>query len=407
MRGVRTYLDLKDDLLHYQGKIGFDFLNLFKGKINKEEVIKEVNRTYSLINSTLDFVNSSFDSRTHKITRGDKFDWDTLKLLSTILDKKMTIDENKFPEVIFVSSPMACQFAALMLNQLELSTGRMTSIRYSDDYNKKFKDYLIDKGFKGCEEESILEIQKYVSFKIWSDIWTKVKLAILNSIENFPKKEHAIYKIESSEFAIRRSYLDDLAYEYKNELVSYGVCDIILLKKFCIISEFPKRIEKNNESILHSAKGPAIEWRDGFGMYFWNGVKVPKEWIKNRESITSETISLETNIERRRCLMEILGHEKFFKLMNVFCLDDTIDDCGKPMKLFRTKEIDSTVNEYLFYLLVVDPSTDREYFISVPPCYDVQWAKAATFNHQKIQYRQGDVGLLNIDNPFEKPIIET
>jgi len=46
------------------------------------------------------------------------------------------------------------------------------------------------------------------------------------------------------------------------------------------------------------------------------------------------------------------------------------------------------------------PSTDREYYISVPESKNVWAAKAWTFNNKKIEIRHGDVGLLNINKNF-------
>lgn len=406
MKSVREFSELQYNLLFNQKEFGFGFTHLCSDVIDKERTKRKVSKNYNLIYNSLEYIRKSYDAEILELINSGKFDCDVLELVRKKSDKENFDTKITPPEVIFLNSPMACQLAAVIISQLYIRVNQMY-VGYHSDYNQWLKKYLESNLFNQLEADSVVEIQKYVSYDMWSEVWGKVKLAILKSIERQPVEAHARYKLDANEFTIQRPNRAMVTFEYKNEMESYGVFDMILFVNFCIVSEFPAIIKRNAEGKIHSESSSAIEWRDGFGLYYWNGIKVPKEWIVNKDSITADTILTEKNIERRRCLMEILGHELFFKLLNVFCLDSTIDECGKPMKLFRSKDLDKTINEYLFYLFVVDPSTNREYFISVPPCYDVHWAKSATFNHQKIQYRQGDVGLLNIAESFEKPIIET
>ncbi len=317
----------------------------------------------------------------------------------------------KSPEIIFLKSPMASQLAASYIRFLSRQIhDRWAGWRvyyYRDCKNKEeldwtqFYKYFI----KDLESGFAEKIRNMVSYKLWNEVKTATNRAINKYFETHIQYFHSDSSIAARELTIPNSNFK--VYEYNNELVDYGIFDIIFLEKFCIVSELPFKIIRASENRLHSKDSAAVEWRDGFGLYYWNGILIPKEWIMNKASISKTTILSETNIERRRCLMEIIGSEKYFELLNIVCIDKQDDEHGNPMKLFRTKELDATINEYIYYLSVIDPSTKREYFISVPPCYDVEWAKAATFGDEKIQYRQGDVGLLNLDMPFEKPLVET
>ena len=62
---------------------------------------------------------------------------------------------------------------------------------------------------------------------------------------------------------------------------------------------------------LHNEDGPAIEYRDGFAVYAWHGIRVPQECITDKKSITSEKIRAEPNAEIARCMVEIIGLDKF------------------------------------------------------------------------------------------------
>jgi len=186
-----------------------------------------------------------------------------------------------------------------------------------------------------------------------------------------------------------------------------GVYDMIQLESFCIVCSLPAILKKNIGDRLHCSDGPAIAWKDGYELYYWNGVNVSKDWIMNPESITKEMVLKETNAEKRRTMKEIIGVEKFINLLDVSVIDEDIDEHKLPMKLLKSKSKDDLFNDYWYFLNVVCPSTNREYFISVMPTNNVWLAKASTFQGKKIQIRHGDVGLLNKEKEFEKPLIET
>ena len=190
-------------------------------------------------------------------------------------------------------------------------------------------------------------------------------------------------------------------------LLESGIYDMIQFDTTCIVSKLPISIIKNIEGNLHSENSPAIKWNDGFSLYFWNGICVPKNWIMDKNSVTKDVIVNEKNAEKRRCLQEILGTKRFTDLLEVEVIDTDIDQKGYPMNLYRTKEIDDVINDYIYYLNVICPSTEREYYICVPKASNVWEAKAWTFKNEKIELRHGDVGLVNLTNLHEKPIFES
>lgn len=353
MKQVYSLSDFNENLLFNESNFGFDFLITLNKEIDQINAGNEINNLYRKAKEKMP-------------TSGNA--------------------EFLIPNIFYLCSPMACQLAAYLLR------------------------ILIKDESKAEEEKVKNDLRNIVSYKIWNEVFTTVKKIIHNYKEKSLNFDY--YNKYSNEEAVCNltnyfSWHLSTSIEYNNELVQYEIFEIILLNSFCIVSELPYKISRNSQNKLHSDNGSAVEWRDGFGMYFWNGIRVPKEWILSKESITKITIESEVNIERRRCIMEIIGVEKYLELLNVTCIDKDIDECANPMKLFRSKDKVTIIDEYLYYLNVIDPSTKREYFIPVPPCYDVHWAKSATFENKKIQYRQGDVGLLNLEQSYEKPIVET
>jgi hypothetical protein len=175
----------------------------------------------------------------------------------------------------------------------------------------------------------------------------------------------------------------------------------------------PDKIKRNNRLQLHCSNDSAIHWRDGYELFFWNGVCVPERWIKQSETITKNEILEEVNAEKRRVLREILGAKKYYDIISdgkgLTLIDEDNDNQGYPMKLYETSINDDLINKKVQFLEVTCPSTERVYNIYPPSqnCKNVWEAKADTFSKRKIQVRHGDVGILNINKAFDKPIHES
>lgn len=175
--------------------------------------------------------------------------------------------------------------------------------------------------------------------------------------------------------------------KYK-ELMELHIYDMVQLENYCIISDMPVEIYREPvQHRLHRSDGPAVVFPDGYEQYHWNGTAVPKNWIMEPETITGDVIRGEDNAERRRIIMEILGAEVYYdRLGGVVLIDEDNDQYGNPMKLYRSKDIDTIINDYVYFLSVVDTSTGRVYNIypnvrDYPKAKEnVYSAKASTFN---------------------------
>jgi len=88
-------------------------------------------------------------------------------------------------------------------------------------------------------------------------------------------------------------------------------------------------------------------------------------------------------------------------------IDSDFDNKQLKMILYKTKEKDNIIDDYLYFLSVICPSTGRNYYLCVPGCKNVWEAKAWTFKNEKIEIRHGDVGLLNLKKEFKVPIYES
>lgn len=160
----------------------------------------------------------------------------------------------------------------------------------------------------------------------------------------------------------------------------------IFQNKF-IYCPLPLVLHLDENNWLHAENSAAIAW-ENFEIYAWRGVEVERQLILHPENITKETIIKETNAEKRRIIQEKLGSERFAHLLGLKVIDEDYDLQGNLQALYITKEPDAIVGDYLYFAKVSCPSTQRTYFLGVPPGLNNVWdAVAWTFGKTKESYR--------------------
>jgi hypothetical protein len=202
------------------------------------------------------------------------------------------------------------------------------------------------------------------------------------------------------------SYNLELWTEWK-KLINSNIYDMIQMDGLCIVIQMPTKVNINESKQLHCENNYAVEFEDGYSVCAWKGLIIDKDWIFHKNKITKQTIINEKNAEKRRCLKEILGVKKYAELLGIEIIDEDKDQYGYSIKLWKSKEKDELTGKNYYFLDVICPSTERQYFLGVPECKNVWEAKAWGFENKKIQLRHGDIGLLNLKQEFNQPICET
>jgi hypothetical protein len=81
-------------------------------------------------------------------------------------------------------------------------------------------------------------------------------------------------------------------------------------ENICFVSDRPKEIHKKGIQ-LHNESGPALLYRDGYALWFLNGVDVGEKIITTpAEQIDSKLILTEKNAEVRREIVRKIGIER-------------------------------------------------------------------------------------------------
>jgi hypothetical protein len=92
-------------------------------------------------------------------------------------------------------------------------------------------------------------------------------------------------------------------------------------EKFCMVADFPLYIKMDENNRPHCEDGPSHLWRDGWAIYHWHGIRVPQEWIENKESLDAATAIKWDNVEERRAACEIVGWVNILNELNARVID--------------------------------------------------------------------------------------
>lgn len=79
----------------------------------------------------------------------------------------------------------------------------------------------------------------------------------------------------------------------------------------CWLCERPNLLCVDASDRLHHPTGPALRFADGFSVFAWRGVQLPRALIENPERITLAAIDAETNVQIRRCMIEIMTPRRY------------------------------------------------------------------------------------------------
>jgi hypothetical protein len=162
--------------------------------------------------------------------------------------------------------------------------------------------------------------------------------------------------------------------EYHELILASG--HIFTFEDFCVVSDHPIRVSFNDENRLNRINGKAIEFKDGYGVYAFNGVRVPEKY-GNTEPHTwnaKEVIS-ESNVEIRRVLIEVMGYENIISQLGATELDS--------WREYTLLQFDSPVegDEAYTVLKMTCPSTAHIHALRVPPEFTKAREAATWVNH--------------------------
>ncbi|MGA7807189.1 DUF6745 domain-containing protein, partial [Bradyrhizobium sp.] len=132
----------------------------------------------------------------------------------------------------------------------------------------------------------------------------------------------------------------------------------------CWLAERPNLLRGDPGDRLHYAGGPALCYRDGWSVWAWKGVEVPRRLIEHADAITLDAIDAASNVQIRRCMIEIMMPQRFVALGGATRVAE--DETGV---LWRRVWPDSDVWAAVEVINATpEPDgTHKHFFLQVPP----------------------------------------
>lgn len=155
----------------------------------------------------------------------------------------------------------------------------------------------------------------------------------------------------------------------------------------------PQLIQYVTNGRLHRVDGPAVITGRGTHLYYWKGIFIEPSLWNTQDTIAATDVLKIPNAEVRRCMIEIIGLEKFIKRAKPTVLDK---DEESGAILYKVDMPEDDRNEPLIAIKVIDGTAlkdkdgkeyRKEYFLRVPPTMkSCKEAIAWTFSMDVKQY---------------------
>jgi hypothetical protein len=82
----------------------------------------------------------------------------------------------------------------------------------------------------------------------------------------------------------------------------------------CWLAERPGLLRGDVSDRLHHPAGPALRYPDGWSVWAWKGVEVPRALVERPDEISLDAIDGASNVQLRRCMIEIMTPQRYVAL---------------------------------------------------------------------------------------------
>ena len=285
------------------------------------------------------------------------------------------------PIIIEVESPLGMQYAANMFTCSKVLDQVLGQVRdqVSDQVSSQVHDQVRDQVLG----QVLGQVHDQVSGQVLGQVHDQVRGQVLGQVHGQVRGQVRGQKFEYFdpgyfysgagydsgwtafyEFFQEQGIVKNSAFDSWKEYVKSGIWDTIFLRGVCIVCRRPMAVRRDDKTRLHSLEKPAIEWADGYKLYYVAGVRVDAKVIEQPESITVKQITGERNAELRKALIQIIGVGEFLDRTKAEVLDEDTDRAGMPRRLLRFEAGQGAI---WCCVEVECPSKRDKHYIWVPP----------------------------------------
>ena len=230
---------------------------------------------------------------------------------------------------------------------------------------------------------------------VWDSVWASVEASVGASVEaKIAFEQFSSYgNIGNYGWASFYQYFTEIGilknenFNKFNDLILSGIYDMIQLDKFCIVSDMPIFISRNQEGRLHNLSDSAIKFKDGYEQHYIQGVFITPELFNKLSSnqYKFDDFIKESNEEiKSACLFYIrekFGEDYVYGLLSSHLKEVNTYTHKKDKSLLIGTTGGMNIGVYtlfegdfgelkIAYVRCYCPSTDRMFYLGVEPIYN-------------------------------------
>ena len=210
-----------------------------------------------------------------------------------------------------------------------------------------------------------------VENSVENSVWNSVENSVWNSVGN-TKLTHYWFCYESLgwssgwvsfyDYFRRVGIVKTPEFDKYVEYLQSGLFMTVFQDGLAVVCRRPKKLLRDERERMHSETEAAIEWRDGFKLYYLFGIEFDEKlWKKvvDRKLKFKEMMEI-SNMEQRMAALKVLGAEYLLEQGKAQLIEKTT----RGNELFLLKGVFS---RYAYFLKYTCPSTGRVYVSGVDP----------------------------------------
>jgi hypothetical protein len=246
----------------------------------------------------------------------------------------------------------------------------------TEQYTQKFAENIIS------------QVYSNLGLKMPEVLILASRKSLIDYLGKSPDITFSLYNYDAMAFYNYFShFIPEVKEKTKNWDLLINLGEVVLYERQAICIQRPTKLWLNNAKQLHNNDTYAIEFCDGTGFCFWNGIPCEDRIIFNPETITKNEVLSCTNKELQRVLMAKFGIEN----LDLKVLDS--NDWGTLVQS-ELRDVNGDIQKFI---KVVNTTPEVTLNLSKQEINDVYryLQKDKKYKHITNCYRHGDVVLID------------
>ncbi|WP_242056931.1 MULTISPECIES: DUF6745 domain-containing protein [Oscillatoriales] len=299
--------------------------------------------------------------------------WDAILLSTERIDRQKAQDAIKSAygsigknevDILFYDSPYAAAIDINKQGEIKLGKpirGKLDSQlaiklwrQVESQLEMRLKEQLWDRQRSMLASRLEISLRRQMSRQLQDNLWVNFPKAFIRKIGTSWAKEIEFY---ITVLGCQHNFQKE--WELFQLLVKNAFW-ILAYENVCFVCDRPTKINFDARQRLHAEGEPALEFADGYSLYAYHGVNLPRKYgYLHPKKWRSQWLLQETNAELRRVLIQAIGYERICQELQTTELD--------LFREYTLLKIDDADVEPIHLLKMTCPSTGQIHALRVPP----------------------------------------